>query len=266
MSKDIKSRSQSGFGWKPDLPDKRDFKFSLPKKLPKLKSVYLFDRFNTPPIYDQGRLGSCVGNGVAALVQFALMNKGTNHPTSDLFFPSRLFIYYYARAIEGSINVDAGASIRDGIKVINSLGVPSEKKWPYDISQFSVQPSQAALDEALKFESLEYLRIDNTKKADIVGALLQGHPVVFGFAVYDSFESGDVAQTGVVPYPADSEQFLGGHCCVIWGYNADKDYFLCRNSWGPNWGKNGYFQMPAKYITSEWLADDFWIIKSMKAA
>lgn len=252
------------FGWKRDRPDHRDYQFKLEKKAGKLKSVYLFDSKNTPPVYDQDNLGSCTGNGVAAVSQTILMNKtpGLKDPTAELFYPSRLFIYYYARLCEGNASEDAGASIRDAVKVIVERGVCSEKKWPYDITKFAVEPPKDAQDQALRFEALEYQRIDNSKKSNIVGALLQGHPIVFGFDVFESFIQAET--TGVVPYPDPSEIYLGGHCCVIWAYNAQGDYFLCRNSWGTAWGKNGYFQIPAKYLTNPALAGDFWIIKSLK--
>jgi C1A family cysteine protease len=262
----VKPRSIKWYGWKPDLPDHRDLKFTRPANtLLPVHTVSLFDKFNIPPIYDQGQLGSCTANALAGLVEFYLMNKSqADNPSAALYMPSRLFIYYYERVIEGSINSDSGAQLRDGIKVLAAKGVADENKWPYDISTFTDHPSKDAVKEAHKFLAVAYSRIDNTNKGLLVAALDEGHPIAFGFTVYESFESQTVAVTGDVPMPGPNESILGGHATVIVGYNADTDKFLVRNSWGKDWGINGYFHMPAAYLTNEDLADDFWIISSMQ--
>ena len=88
-----------------------------------------------------------------------------------------------------------------------------------------------------------------------------GYPFVFGFTVLSSFETQEVADTGVMPMPADGDKQLGGHavCCV--GYDDDKQCFVVRNSWGSSWGDGGYFYMPYKYMTDSGLASDFWTIR-----
>lgn len=258
-----KIRQTKRYGWKKDIPDQRDFKFKLEKPF-NLKDVSLFTTGNTPPVYDQGDLGSCTGNATAAITEFALMNKSTTPaPNADLYMPSRLEIYYYARVIEGTASYDSGAQIRDCIKVVANKGVCDENKWPYDISKFAHKPSSDCMKEANKFKSLVYYKINNTDKHAIVGALLAGHPVAFGFTVYESFESDVVSQTGIVPMPGVDEQVLGGHAVTIWGYSLVGDYFIVRNSWGPNWGINGYCHMPAAYLTNPELASDFWVITNM---
>jgi C1A family cysteine protease len=153
------------YGWIPQLPDFRDWQFTVSNPQA-IKSVSLFDHYNTPPIYNQGNLGSCTANGLAGLIEFWEMNKGDKpDPTAELFMPSRLFIYYYERLAEGTIMVDSGASIRDGIKVLASRGVPSETLWPYDITKFTQAPPAAAIQQAVKFEILNYYSVDNTNKA-----------------------------------------------------------------------------------------------------
>jgi C1A family cysteine protease len=73
-------------------------------------------------------------------------------------------------------------------------------------------------------------------------------PNVFGLTVYESFESPQVAKTGVVPMPAPSEQTLGGHAVMAMGYDDGKQVFIVRNSWRPGWGLKGYFLMPYAYL------------------
>jgi len=116
------SRTIQRYGWTPDLPDQRDFVYAAPtpyqQNIP--SSVDLSKK--CPPVYDQGQLGSCTANAIAAAIEFDQKKK---------FVPSRLFIYYNERVIEGTVASDAGAQIRDGIKTVANQGVPPEKEWPY---------------------------------------------------------------------------------------------------------------------------------------
>jgi hypothetical protein len=176
------------------------------------------------------------------------------------WIPSRLFIYYGERVIEGTVGTDAGAEIRDGIKVVASLGAPPESLCPYDISKFTRKPSALAFGEAAKHLVTSYERVPQTVD-QIRACLAGGDPVVFGFSVYESFESDAVAQTGVVPMPKKTENLLGGHCVVLVGYQHAKKRFIVRNSWGPSWGDGGCCYMPYAYVCNPAMADDFWCVR-----
>ncbi len=65
--------------------------------------------------------------------------------------------------MEGTVSSDAGAMIRDGIKVVNSEGVCPETLWPYDIGMFTVKPPRrcyvaAEKDKAVQYEAIQTLR------------------------------------------------------------------------------------------------------------
>ena len=208
-------------------------------------------------IEDQGQLGSCTANAIAVAIWFDLIRQKIT-----AFAPSRLFIYYNERAMEGTIQSDSGAAIRDGIKSINTLGVCSETLWPYSDANpgpFSRRPPAAAYTAALKNKSLKYQSI-NQNLPSMKGCLATGSPFVFGFTVYESFESDAVASSGVVPMPAKTESVLGGHAVLCVGYDDTSQRFLCRNSWGQTWGDGGYFTIPYAYLTNPKLASDFWVI------
>ena len=166
--------------------------------------------------------------------------------------------------MEGTVKSDAGAQLRDGVKTINKYGACSEVTWPYNISKFTVKPSKAAYDEALSNVALQYESLDGTSITNLKKALVSGFPFVFGFTVYESFESQAVATSGVVPMPSKNESCLGGHAVLCVGYDDSKNCVLVRNSWGVGWGLQGYFWMPYAYITNPNLASDFWVIQSIK--
>jgi C1A family cysteine protease len=247
------------FGWIPDLPDMRDHLFAAPQAVLAKLPAKVDLRAHCPVVYDQGQLGSCTGNAIAAAVQFDRMKQGA---TPD-FVPSRLFIYYNERVMEHTTPQDAGAQIRDGIKSIAKVGVcPEATDWPYDIAKFAMKPPNQAFSDALQHTAVSYTRLINTLP-QMKGCLAAGYPFVFGFSVYESFESPAVAKKGKVPMPKPGERQLGGHAVMAVGYDDAQKRFIVRNSWGPNWGMAGYFTMPYAYLTDSNLADDFWTVRIM---
>ena len=152
--------------------------------------------------------------------------------------------------------------IRDGIKTLAKQGVCSEKSWPYKISKFAEKPAVACYKEASEHQITSYYRIPTLD--GMRACLAEGFPFVFGFTVYESFESQQVAKTGTVNMPKKSEKALGGHAVMAVGYNDSKKRFIVRNSWGEDWGMKGYFTMPYAYVANKDLSDDFWTIRRGK--
>ncbi len=246
----------SKYGWIKDRPDIRDHLYRRPAALtaaPLPDSVDL--RPQCPPVYDQGQLGSCTANAIAAAVQFDRMTQ-----YFPGWLPSRLFIYYNERVLEGTVNSDSGAEIRDGIKSVAAQGVCPETEWPYDISQFAVRPPQSCYHDATKFKAFQYQSLAGSL-ADTQTCLATGFPFVFGFVVYESFESSAVAATGIVPMPVPGEQQVGGHAVLAVGYDNARQVFIVRNSWGAQWGDVGYFYLPYDYVLDGNLASDLWAIQ-----
>jgi C1A family cysteine protease len=139
-----------------------------------------------------------------------------------------------------------------------------EKEWPYNIAKFTVKPSTGCYKDALKYKALSYQRVVQTL-SQLKGCLASGYPFVFGFTVYESFESDAVAKSGAVPMPAPNEKVLGGHAVLAVGYDDSAQRFIVRNSWGKTWGLQGYFTMPYAYLTDNNLADDIWTIRVIAA-
>jgi C1A family cysteine protease len=244
------------YGWRPDKPDIRDLVYSNICKVTHLPTHVDLRPFCSP-VEDQNSIGSCTAQAIAGNLEFLEIKKKL--PFKDL---SRLFIYYNERAIEHTVNSDAGAEIRDGIKSVHSSGVCLESEWPYDISKFTVKPTPACYKDAKKYESTSYFRISGL--VQMKSCLADGYPFVFGMSVYESFESDEVAKTGIVPMPKANEQLCGGHAVLAVGFDDTKKVLIVRNSWGIDWGDKGHFYLPYIYASNSNLADDFWTIRDIK--
>ncbi len=243
--------SNHKYGWIPQIPNHNDKRFLL-TAIPIPSQVDL--RPAMPPVYDQGQLGSCVWNASGAAFQFDQIKEGI-----ESFTPSRLLGYYETRAAEGTIRSDSGCMIRDAIKVIATNGVCPEELWPYDISKFDVAPPASCYQAALQNKAIEYKSVVRNSAA-LMEVLAKGFPVIFGFTVYESFESAEVDATGIVPLPEAGEQALGGHAVLLVGYDKLKQTYIVRNSWGPDWGDSGYFHVPFSYLNATG-ANDFWVVQ-----
>ena len=268
---ELRTRRRAGFGWVPDLPDARDHVFATrPATVGALPAAVDLRPQCPPQVYDQGRIGSCTANAIAGAFEFDLLKQQLTD-----FMPSRLFIYYNERSTEGSVGTDSGAMIRDGMKSVAKLGVCLEDEWKYDDTppvqdggawpkgaRAGQKPTDQCYTDALANAAVSYQRVVRSL-SQFKGCLAEGYPFVFGFTVYKSFESDEVAHTGVVPLPSPDEQVLGGHAVLAVGYDDANGRFLVRNSWGPDWGMAGYFTMPYPYLTERNLSSDFWTIRTV---
>lgn len=239
------------FGWVPDRPDQRDYLYSAIRPVVRLpKKVDLREYCSI--VEDQGSLGSCTANALAGNLEYL------DHKIDDRYEDvSRLFIYYNERVLENTVDYDSGASLRDGIKALKNHGACWEKTWPYLIERFTKKPPQKCYIEAKAHCIESYHRIGNLR--EMLTSLAEGFPFVFGFTVYESFQSQQVAKTGVAQMPKKKEKVIGGHAVMAVGYNESEARFLVRNSWGSQWGKDGYFTMPYEYL--ETLSADFWTVR-----
>jgi C1A family cysteine protease len=239
------------FNLRPDRSDRRDFLFKnlfkVQKSLPKSKDL----RKKMSDVEDQGDLGSCTANAFAGNLEFLYRAK------KDRFEASRLFLYYNERALIDEIYEDSGAYLRDGIKALSKWGICSENSWPYNVNRFDRKPTDACYNEAATRRISKYIRIETLQ--EMKQCLADGFPFAFGISVYESFESDRVAVTGTVPNPKASEEMLGGHAMLCVGYNEKSKRFIVRNSWGPDWGANGYCTLPYEYMQT---ADDIWTVRT----
>jgi C1A family cysteine protease len=254
MTDEFHTRTIQGYGWKPSLPDHRDI-LADASELPVMKEVDPRSDYMTE-IYNQLRLGSCTANTVAEAVDAYYLAQG-----KEAVYPSRLGIYGLERLYEGSpLDQDTGAYGRDGYRAVRRFGMIPERDFPYSDNIAEWQKDPRPIIE----RSSDRVKLDAPYKVvprhltTFKRVLSNRQTIGFGFTVFESFESDEVARTGIVPMPDPSEKDVGGHEVLLVGYLADMPaYGLVRNHWDKDWGIGGYFLMPWTYILDPQLADDF---------
>jgi len=248
------------YGYLKDPKDPTDIRFRAVRSIEDNpifpEKVSLRNRFKELP-YDQGELGSCSAHAATGI--FTYEHGGGPY--------SRLALYYWERELEGTIDHDSGAYLRDAIKVLNAKGIGLEEHWPYDISKFTVQPPPIELQEGALNKITQYFSLDDGDANDYRQCLVDGYPFMLGIQIFQSFESDSVARTGVVPMPSQYENCLGGHAVAVIGYDENfqgmgRRYYEVRNSWGVDWGDRGHFWIPGEYLENNQLGTDAWTIRS----
>jgi C1A family cysteine protease len=236
--------------YKMSISDDRDYIYSGKSK--QYHNVDLRDKM--PPVWKQGEIGSCVAQCLSATIMYCMKKP---------FTPSRLFIYYCARAISDlDTNEDTGVEMRMGCKSITKYGFCNEDLWTYsDDDKYKIMPPKKAFEEAINYRNYVYEKIPINIEA-MMNCLNEDYPFVIGIMVYSSMFDKDVINTGSIKIPnIDTEEKLGGHAITIVGYNFDKKIFIMRNSWGQKWGDKGYGTIPFDYLGNRKIALDSWVLK-----
>lgn len=246
--------------WRPQLPDHRDYPFRAglqgpaPVSLPtRVEPIARHAR-----IHDQGMTNSCVGHAVTTALEVAM---GFSGDTGQL---SRNMAYYHARSYIGETEVDEGCYIRDAFRGLMDFGVSRETNWRWSSLTITKRPTVTAEKHAV-------LMLGEIRKAgiiyeaprtltDIKAALAVGQVVVFGFVVYENiFNITETDNILLPPSPVSNMQPLGGHAVLADGYDDATGLVSVQNSWGRDWGDDGYFLMPYQWFTDpNYLTGDFW--------
>jgi C1A family cysteine protease len=224
------------------------------------------------PIEDQGNIGSCTAHGPVSLAEYFQIRAFGSYTNL-----SRLFLYKTTRNLLGWRG-DTGAFVDTAMGALALFGAPPEKFYPYIERNYDKEPTPFHYALAQSFQATTYYRLDpiGTRTPDVLDRarvlLTAGLPCMFGFTAYESIGQADSMNDGAIPFPARGERITGGHVLVACGHDDEKRIintrrggeetvgaFRVRNTWGVNWGDEGYGWIPYDYVLAG-LADDFWTL------
>lgn len=199
-------------------------------------------RVSCGPIKNQGELGSCTGHAFSSAMEWIFRKYLNKQPIL-----SPLYLYAQELINDGNFPNDDGSNGNTGCAVVTSVGCCEDSLYP-DASQKIVQPTALQSTNAALYKMGAYHGLTSSSVAlSILGDPVPW-PVEVGFTVYSSFESDDVATSGIYN-PQSGEGVLGGHEVLMVGYDMGATptlrpascppSALIQNSWGEGWGWNG---------------------------
>jgi Papain family cysteine protease len=194
------------------------------------------------PIKNQGDLGSCTGHAFSSAIEWIFRAYLKQSPVL-----SPLYIYANELIDNGDFPNDEGSDGTTGSTVTIADGCCEDSLYP-DASQKIQQPTAEMNTNAAQYKMGAYHGLQGSQTAlSVIGDPVPW-PVEIGFTVYDSFESDEMASTGIYN-PAPGESVLGGHEVLMVGYDVGATpslrpsncppAALIQNSWGTGWGWNG---------------------------
>jgi len=219
------------------------------------------------PVKDQGLLGSCVAFAVSAMKECKEKKEHEEEIAKGkpgrkkIYDYSESWVYWNAKKIDPWPG-EEGTSIRYAMKVLQKIGVPTEKGWPYkDVGDIGEPKSWASM--VARWALIDsYWRIGSLNELKIA---LNDGPVPIGIPCF--YEIFFVGSDGFVPYPADPNNVYGGHAVCAVGYNDKTELIKFKNSWGKDWGSDGYGYLTYKYIEDflwdAWASKDISVTNEM---
>jgi len=184
------------------------------------------------PVRNQGGCGSCWDfSGVAQIESWWNIYNDNITAMPDL---SEQFIISCS---------DNGGCSGDNIETVLDFamltGIPPETCLVYQASD-SIPCTDASPDWQSNVTNIPgwgYVTKDKEIVDNIKNALLR-HPVSASFDVY-----GDFFYYSGGTYEHTTGSYEGGHAILIVGWDDTEECWICKNSWGPNWGLSGYFRI-----------------------
>lgn len=162
----------------------------------------------------------------------------TANTSNHIFSPSFLFNYM-------NKGVNKGLNILDTLKDIVNVGFCPSTYYPVKTSLQSNLPALAQVAASLYKPSSFYI---TTSQTQIKQAIAEGKGVVIGVVVYDDLYY-HLTPTNDTYNLKDGTNH-GNHAICLVGYDDSRQAFKFINSWGTDWGVNGY-----GWISYDFVAD-----------
>jgi C1A family cysteine protease len=250
-----------GMGWIREYPSIKDYTVDYKKSFQLVGKNKESDRIDLrhycSSVDHQDVTQSCTAHAASGLIEY-----WQNKNKKKSIHPSRLFIYKVSRSLAG-IEGDNGSYLRSTAQALVLFGAPPEEYYPFIPEKIDDEPSSFVYALAQNYQSTVYYRLDSlfvsgeNLLTQIKIQLSNEVPCMFGFSVYSGIEY--VGSSGLIPFPRDTEAFCGGHAVLAVGYDNEKNAILIKNSWGRDWGCEGYGWLPYDYVLHG-LTADWWCI------
>lgn len=213
--------------------DLRDYKVKAKGTI----EVTEFELDNLPTVKNQSSVSSCVAHSTSSILEW--FNRKETNETYKL---STGFIY----GMQGVAfnRLDSGMYLRDACKIIQQYGDCSNDTISFNIEmpecyeRLSKCLTEDIYKEAFIFKVKSYEKCSKDK--DVKYALMQNSPVLISVKWYDKYKFTD---GNVINF--DKKSDYGNHAVMVYGFNEKG--WLCQNSWGKNWGKDGRFILPYEH-------------------
>ena len=107
-----------------------------------------------------------------------------------------------------------------------------------------MKPTDECYEDALKYRIKSYEYIND--ETGIKEVLSMNKPVIIAMRVFQDFMYAD-KENFIIKMPDDDNLSLGGHAVAVVGYTKD-NHFIIKNSFGTDWGNDGYALLPLEYM------------------
>ncbi len=184
------------------------------------------------PVRNQGQCGSCWAFSACAQVESWWLIHHDRQDTLPDVSEQQILISSNAGSCEGG-------STEGALSWIQEEGVAPEAFFPYQAADSIDAPTNLAefAHEIITFPDWGYITLAEIN-VDLIKQALMIHPVSASYTVYADFYS---YNSGVYEHVSGEEE--GGHAILIVGWNDADECWICKNSWGPGWGDDGYFRI-----------------------
>lgn len=193
------------------------------------------------PVQDQLNLNSCSAVAVTDAYELSV-NRLYPNMSTEL---SKLFIYYNSRLLEGIEKIDDGTTLRSTLKAGAHFGLCAEELWPYNFANLNIKPTPVSYRDGSYRVIPKYDRLFDLQA--ILSAINDNYSVVVGLKLFYEFLTLN-KDNYTIPIPEYKSRNLGTHAMSLVGYDLEKQFLIAKNSFGKNWGLDGYCQIPFQYV------------------